>query len=54
MSIYRTSDFSNLDIILDEVTLSLDKASLTLENIIIMEDFNIDDNTTRVKVEKLN
>ena len=53
MSIYRLPNFNNLDMFFKEVSDSLNKASLTYENFIIMGDFNIEINTAVIDVDKL-
>ena len=41
-SIYRPADFGNLSIFYEEISVSLSKAILKYQKIIIMGDFNID------------
>ena len=53
VGIYRPTNFNNLDTFFKEVSDSLSKASLTYENVIIMDDFNIDINTTGREADKL-
>ena len=42
MSVYRARYSSNTDTFFDKLTISLSKAVNKLDNLIIMEDFNID------------
>ena len=53
MTIYMPPDFSNLDMLFNEVTHSLCEVSLRVyKNFIIMGDFNINVNTTGAEVDK--
>ena len=53
MGIYRPPKFKNLGTFFKDLSDSLSKASLIYKNIIIMGDFNIDINTSGIKVDKL-
>ena len=53
MSIYRPPLYANLLNFFVEITLSINKAALNYENLIVMGDFHIDINSSGVEKNKL-